>query len=186
MPLIVAGKQMSNGALAVAGGLVVGIVDTFLPWQPTTIPTVFGADSGGHDALRYWSGWLFLLVLLVGVAFFVMRTFVPRVAIPALPVADWMIYAGIAVIALLSALLWLATGGGSSNFDATYQGLPVYGVFIGICAAAAVAAGAYLMKTEPQPATKPLSAYQSPSASSPPPPAAPSVPAPPAPTVPSA
>lgn len=73
MPLNVAGKQMSNGALAVAGGLVVGLVDTFLPWHTTTFPTVLGSQSGGHDALGYWSGWVFFLAVIVGIAMFAIR-----------------------------------------------------------------------------------------------------------------
>lgn len=80
MPENVAGKRMSNGALAVAAGLIVGLVATFLPWHSTTVSTVFDADSGGHDALGYWSGWIFFLAVLVGIALFVMRTFVPPVA----------------------------------------------------------------------------------------------------------
>jgi hypothetical protein len=71
--LNVAGKQMSNGALAVAGGLVVGLVDTFLPWHTTTFPTVLGSQSGGHDALGYWSGWVFFLAVIVGIAMFAIR-----------------------------------------------------------------------------------------------------------------
>jgi hypothetical protein len=190
VPLNVAGKQVSDGALLVAGGAVVGIVDTFLPWHSTTIPTSFLTTtyaSGGHDALGYWSGWIFFLVLLVGIALFVMRTFVPQVAIPALPFPDWLIYTEIGVVALLCALLWLATGGGYSDFYAQYSALPGYssgpsfGLFIGIIAAVTVAAGGYLTKSEPQPATKRLSAYPSPSAPAAPP-APSSPPAPPAPS----
>lgn len=51
MPVNVAGKQMSNGALAVAAGLIVGLVATFLPWHSTTVPTVFAAVAvavGGY------------------------------------------------------------------------------------------------------------------------------------------
>lgn len=183
MPLNVAGKQWSNGALAVSAELIVGLVDTFLSWHSTTVPTVFGADSGGHDALGYWSGWIFFLVVLAGIALFVMRTFVPQVSIPALPFTNSMIYLGIGVVMLLAALLWLATGGGYANLYAAYSDLPGYssgpsfGVFIGIIAGAAVGAGGYLMKSDPQPATKPLSSYQAP-----PEPSAPSPPAPPAPS----
>jgi hypothetical protein len=189
VPLNVAGRQLSNGALTMGAGLIVGLVDTFLPWHSTTVPTAFGADSGGHDALGYWSGWLFLLVVLVGLALFVVRTFLPQVTIPALPFTDWMIYLGIGVVMLLSALLWLATGGGYANLYAAYSDLPGYssgpsfGVFIGIIAGAAVGAGGYMMKTDPQPATKPLSSYQAPPGSSAPsPPAASPPPAPPAPS----
>src|SRR5580692_4068170 len=139
----VAGKQLSNGALAVAGGLVVGLVDTFLPWHSTTIPVAFGTTSGSHDALGYWSGWIFFL------------------AIPALPSTDAMIYLAIGVVMLLCALLWLVTGGGYSGlYDqyatlAGYSSGPSFGVFIGIIAAAAVAIGGYLAKSDPQPATAP-------------------------------
>lgn len=192
MPLNVAGKQVSDGALLVAGGLIVGIIDTFLPWHSTTIPRAFLVTSGGHDALGYWSGWLFFLALLVGAVLFVMRTFVPQVAMPALPFTDSMIYLGIGVIGLVCALLWLVTGGGYSNLYASYAGVPGYssgpsfGVFVGIIAAAAVAVGGWMMKSDPQPATKPLSAYQSPSSSPPAPPTSSAPPAPPAPPLPSA
>lgn len=179
MPLNVAGRTLSNGALAVAGGLVVGLVDTFLPWHSTTIPLVLGTTSGSHDALGYWSGWIFFLAVLVGVALFVLRTFTPQVNIPAMPFTDAMIYAGIGVVMILCALLWLVTGGGYSGFYDQYASLagyssgPSFGVFLGIIAAAVVAVGGYLARSDPQPATTPLSAHQAQSAPPPPPPALP-------------
>jgi hypothetical protein len=178
VPLNVAGKQLSNGAIAVAGGLLVALIDTFLPWHSTTIPTFSGLDSGGHDALGYWSGWIFFLAILVGIALFVLRTFVPQVSIPALPFTDAMIYLGIGIVMLLCALLWLVTGGGYAGLydqyaaEAGYSSGPSFGVFIGIIAAAAVAVGGYLAKADPQPATAPLSSHQTQSAPPPPPPPA--------------
>lgn len=187
MPLNVSGKQMSNGALAVAGGLVVGIVDTFLPWHSTTYSSVYVADGGSHDALGYWSGWLFFLAAIIGVVLFGVRTFAPQVSMPALPFTDAVIYLALGVVMLLCALLWLVTGGGYASVYAYLRDLPGYstgpsvGVFIGILAGAVVSVGGYLVKAEPQPATKPLSSYQSPSSpSSTPPPAMPP-PAPPPP-----
>jgi hypothetical protein len=178
VPLNVAGKQLSNGALLVAGGLVVGLIDTFLPWHSTTVPTFYGADSGGHDALGYWSGWLFFLAVLVGIALFVLRSFAPQVSIPALPFTDAMIYVGLGVVMIVCALLWLVTGGGYAGLYAQYADLtgyssgPSFGVFIGIITAAAVAAGGYLARSDPQPATSPLGAQQTQSAPPPPPPPA--------------
>jgi hypothetical protein len=176
VPLNVAGKQLSNGALVVDVGLVVGLVDTFLPWHSTSVPTVFGIDSGGHDALGYWSGWFFFLAILVGIVLFVLRTFVPQVNIPALPFTDAMIYLGLGVVMLLCALLWLVTGGGYAGLYSQYADLagyssgPSFGVFIGIIAAAAVVVGGYLARSDPQPSTAPLSSHQVQSAPPPPPP----------------
>jgi hypothetical protein len=178
VPLNVAGKQLSDGAMVVAGGLVVGLVDTFLPWHSTAIPSVFGVESGSHDALGYWSGWIFFLAILVGLVLFVLRTFVPNVTIPALPFTDSMIYLGIGVVMLLCALLWLLTGGGYAGLydqyaaEAGYSSGPSFGVFIGIIAGAAVAVGGYLAKSDPQPATAPLSSHQAPPVPPPPPPPA--------------
>jgi hypothetical protein len=178
VPLNVAGKQLSNGAIAVAGGLLVALIDTFLPWHSTSVPVVFGVESGSHDALGYWSGWIFFLAILVGIALFVLRTFVPQVSIPALPFTDAMIYLGIGIVMLLCALLWLVTGGGYAGLydqyaaEAGYSSGPSFGVFIGIIAAAAVAVGGYLAKADPQPATAPLSSHQTQSAPPPSPPPA--------------
>jgi len=188
VPLNIAGKQTSNGTLAVAGGLIVGLVSAFLPWHSTTIPTVLGSTtSGSHNAFGYWSGWLFVLAVLTGIALFAVRNYVPDISIPALPFTDSMIYLGIGVVMLLCALLWLATGGGygsvyayASDFPG-YSSGPSFGVFIGVLAGVAVGAGGYLVQSEPQPATKPLSVYQTRPSPSDPPPAMPP-PAPPAPS----
>jgi hypothetical protein len=97
-----------------------------------------------------------------------------------------MIYLGVGVVMLLCALLWLATGGGyGSVYDqyaalAGYASGPSIGVFLGFITAAAVAAGGYLTKSDPQPATRPLSSYQ-PSWTPTPPPAMPPPAAPPPP-----
>ena len=132
MPLNVAGKQLSNGAIVVAGGLIVGLVDTFLPWHTTTFPTVLGGASGGHDV-------------------------VGRAVLP----------------------------GGHGGYRAIRRphlrpSREHAGSFLGIITAAAVAVGGYLMRSDPQPATRPLSSYQ-PSATPAPPPAMPPPAAPPPP-----
>jgi hypothetical protein len=176
VPLNVAGRLLSNGALAVGGGLILGLVTTFLPWHMTTIPASFLLESGSHDALGHWSGWLFLLAVLAGIALFSVRTFAPPRSVPAWPFTDAMIYVVVGAVMLLSALLWLVTGGGYGSADAHYSNIPgsstgpSFGLFIGVIAAAAVAVGGYLMKAEPQPATRALGTYLPSTASSPPPP----------------
>ena len=189
MPLNIAGKPLSNGSLAVSGGLVVGLIDSFLAWHSTSFPAGYVCTSlthcgytttvtGSHTAFGYWSGDIFFIAALVGLALFVLRTFVPQVTIPPLPFTDAMIYAGIGVVMLLCALLWLVTGGGYAQLYAGYSSGPSYGLFIGIIAAVAVGVGGYLMRLEPQPTIRPLSSYQSPptSAAPPAPPAPPPAP----------
>jgi hypothetical protein len=182
MPMNVAGRQISNGALAVSGGLVVGLIATLLPWHSTTIPTLLGANSGGHNAFGYWSGWIFFLAVLVGLVLIGMRTLAPQVSIPALPFTDSMIQLGIGVVMLLCAVLWLVTGGGYASVYAVYSHLtgyssgPSIGVFVAIIAGIVVTAGGYLMKADPQPVTAPLASHPALSSSRPPampPPAAP-------------
>jgi hypothetical protein len=191
MPVNVAGKPLSNGALAVGGGPIVALVASFLPWHSTSLPAGYICPTCGpnspyiasYSAFGYWPGWVFFIAVLAGIAFFVLRSFVPQVTIPALPFSDAMIYSGIGVLMLLCALLWLVTGGGYAR---EYVGLstqgpivssPGFGVFIAIIAAAALSVGGYLMRAEPQPATKPMSSYQSPaSPAAPPPPSSASAP----------
>jgi hypothetical protein len=181
VPINLAGRQESNGALLLIGGLIVGPASTLLPWHTTSVGTAYGVFSGSHDAFGYWSGWIFLLAALVGLALLVARRFVPPATIPTLPLADPLVQLGAGVVMLLSALLWLVTGGGyvpqaTSFSDAvSYSSGPSVGVFIGIIAGAAVVAGGYLMKADPQPATAPRSSHQSLSTS--PPPAPPPPPA---------
>ncbi len=164
MHLKVAGKSLSNGALVVGGGLLVALVSSFLPWHTTSLPndyvcsdnTACGPGSvfqASHDAFGYWSGSVFFIALLVGLALFVLRHFVPQASLPPFTFSDATIYAVIGVVMALCSVLWLVTGGGYAVYSALgpYSSAPGFGAFIGLIAAAAVVVGAYLMRAEPQP-----------------------------------
>ena len=175
----IAGRKLSNGDLAVGAGLIVALIAIFLPWYSASynvsgiagIPGYSGSVSTG--GFSYWTGWFFFLATLVGIALFALRTFVPTVAIPALPLNDAMTYVSIGAFMVVMAVLWLLLGSGAASVSGPgYSAGASFGLFIGIIAAAAVVVGGFLKRSDPQPATKPLSAYQTPSAPPPPPPSA--------------
>jgi hypothetical protein len=166
----VAGKKLSNGDIAVGAGLIVGFISVFLPWYSVSVSSSFGGFSTSAGGLSYWSGWFFFLAVIVGIALFVLRTFVPTVALPAMPLNDAMIYLILGAVMVVMALLWLvAYNGGGGSGNGFSEGIS-FGLIIGIIAGAAVLAGGFLKRSDPQPATKPMSSYQTPSA---PPPSAP-------------
>jgi hypothetical protein len=169
----IAGKKLSNGDVAIAAGLIVGLIAIFLPWYSSNYSVAGASFSASASGLSYWSGWFFFIFTLIGIGLFVMRTFVPTVAMPALPVNDAMVYSVIGVLMLVMALLWLIAGAPASVSGPGYSVGLSFGLIIGILAAIAVIVGGFLKRTDPQPATKPMSAYQTPAApppSSPPPP----------------
>jgi hypothetical protein len=175
----IAGKKLSNGDVAVAGGLLVGLITVFLPWYGVSYSySGVGLGAAGNfsssvGALSSWSGWLFFLAVLIGIALFVLRTFLSTAALPALPLDDAMLYLIAGIVMVVTALLFLLTYGGSGASGPGYSVGVSFGLFIGIIAGAAVAAGGFLKRSDPQPATKPLSAYQTPTtppSSAPPPP----------------
>jgi hypothetical protein len=180
----IAGKKLSNGDIAVGAGLIVGLVALFLPWYGFTYSSggILGvnpgfASSGSVGGLNYWTGWFFFLAVLVGLALIILRTFAPTVALPALPVNDAATYMVVGGVMVVMALLWLAVGAPASYSEPGFSAGVSFGLFIGLIAGVAVLAGGFLKRTDPQPAIKPFSAYQSQSI---PPPSAPPPPPPPA------
>jgi hypothetical protein len=166
----IAGKKLSNGDVAVAAGLIVALIAVFLPWYSSSASVGAASFSASASGLAYWSGWFFFIFTLIGIGLFVMRTFVATVAMPALPANDAMVYSVIGVVMLVMALLWLIAGAPASVSGPGYSAGLSFGLIIGIIAAIAVIAGGFLKRTDPQPATKPLSAYQTPTAPPPSPP----------------
>ncbi|MGO8686598.1 MAG: hypothetical protein ACLQT7_05330 [Candidatus Dormibacteria bacterium] len=174
MPAQIGGKTYSNGQLLIGGGLILALINWFIPWwwgysSSYTGSSEFGiaggSYSGGTSGFGLWSGILGFIVLLVLIALFALRTFAPQV-VPALPFADWMIYGVGGVFILLMVVLFLTYAGGASYSGAGYNfsaGISI-GFFVGLITAAAVAVGAWLSKTDPQPATAPLNFNQAPPA----------------------
>jgi hypothetical protein len=176
MPAQIGGKTFSNGELILGGGLVVALINWFIPWWWAYSFNYSGLagygvnSSGGTDGLGNWSGWLGFLVLLVLIVLFALRTFAPQV-LPALPAADYLIYAGGGVFILLMVVLFLTYAGGASFSGTGYSAGISIGFFIGLVAAAAIAVGGWLKKSDTQPATAPMN-FSAFNQSPPPPPPA--------------
>ncbi len=169
MPAI-SGRQFTNGDTAVGVGLVVAIIAVFLPWYSVSANCGgivgcaglnYSASAGG---LSYWTGWLFFLAVLAGLALFIVRTFMPHVTVPALPQTDAMLFTFIGVFMAVMAILWLLLGSGTTTSGPGYSAGPSFGLFVGLIAAVVVAIGGFLKRSEPQPATH---AYTTPGAGSP-------------------
>lgn len=123
----IAGKKLSNGDVAIAAGLIVGFIATFLPWYSVSYSysgTGLGSIGNFSDsvgALSGWSGWLFFLVVLIGIALFVLRTFLATVALPAMPLDDAMLYLIVGIAMVVTALLYLLTYGASGASGPGYS-----------------------------------------------------------------
>jgi len=152
----VAGRHYSNGDTAIGIGLVVAFIATFLPWYSASFSCGGSALCNGLNTsfsvsgLNDWPGWLFFLAVLVGLALFILRTFVPTFTIPQLPQTDAMIYMIIGIFMALMAIIWLLLFSSASYSGAGYSAGSSFGLYIGLIAAIAVAAGGFLKRSEPQ------------------------------------
>jgi hypothetical protein len=183
MPAQIGGRTYSNGELAIGGGLVLALINYFIPWWWTESSSYSGPNIAGLGGTNFSSGiggfgsiWgiLGFIVLLALIVLFALRTFAPNV-LPALPTADWMIYTGGGVFILLMVVLFLtyAGGAGGSYSGAGYSfssGISI-GFFVGLITAAAIAVGGWLTKGQVQPATAPMNFSGFNQAPPPPPPA---------------
>jgi hypothetical protein len=177
----IGGRKLSNGDAVIGGALVVGLITTFLPWYSASfncggIPGCGGLNTSvSVGALSYWTGWFFFLAVLVGLAFYILRTFVPTVALPAMPQPDAVLYMILGAFMAVMAILWLLLGSGTASVSGPgYSAGASFGLFIGIIAAIGVLAGGYLKRSDPQVvSTMPMSSgtmYGGPPSSPPPPP----------------
>jgi hypothetical protein len=166
MPAQIGGKTYSNGELAIGGGLILALINYFIPWWWSSSYSYSGSSvaglgsssaSAGIGGFGYWEGVIGFIVLLVLIALFAVRTFAPQV-IPALPVQDFMIYVVGGVVLLLTAVALLSYGGGASGsgFGYSYSSGISIGFFVALITAVAIAVGGYLTKSQAQPATAPM------------------------------
>ncbi len=162
MPTQIGGRTWSNTDLILGGGLVVALINWFIPWWWTFSFTYTGitgvaglSDSGGASGFSDGWGILGFIVLLALIALFAVRVFAPNV-LPPLPVADWTLYAGGGAFLVLMAVLFLTYAGGANDSGPGYhEGISI-GFFLGLLTAVVVAVGGYMKKSEPQPATQPF------------------------------
>jgi hypothetical protein len=178
MPAQIGGKTYSNGELILGVGLVVALINWFIPWWWAYSFNYSGiagsgglSSSGGTGGFGDIWGILGFIVLLALIALFVIRPFAPQV-LPALPAADYLIYAVGGVFILLMVVLFLTYAGTASVSGIGYSAGISIGFFIGLVAAAAIAVGGWLKKTDVQPATAPMNFSGFNQAPPPPPPAA--------------
>ena len=170
--MVVSGRKLSNGDMAVAIGALVGFIAVFLPWYSvsTSCSGAASAYCGGFSASTgglsdFW-GWLFMLGALIALVYIALRLFAPA-TVPALPLQDWMIFLILGAVMAGGALIFFLTtsgGGSSSGFGYSVSAGVSFGWFIGLVAAAAVAVGGFLKKSDPQPATAPLNIQRAPAA----------------------
>jgi hypothetical protein len=159
----VGGRNYSNGDTAIGVGLIVALIATFLPWYSASFSCSGSALCGGLNtsvsvsALNDWPGWLFFLAVLAGLALFVIRTFVPSVTLPTMPQPDAIIFASVGIFMAVMALLWLLTHNNGVS-GPNYSVGPSFGLFIGLIAGIAVAAGGFLKRSDPQPVATAYSA----------------------------
>lgn len=166
---VVGGRTYSNGDTAIGVGLIVALIATFLPWYSLSYSCSGSSLCGGLNtsasvsALNDIWGWLFFLGVLAGLAFFVIRNFVPTVTLPTMPQPDAILYAALGIFLAVMALLWLLTHSSSASGPGYSVG-PSFGLFIGLIAGIVVAVGGFLKRSDARPA---MQAYSSPGTGSP-------------------
>ncbi|HVA90372.1 MAG TPA: hypothetical protein VNL71_11080 [Chloroflexota bacterium] len=135
---------------------VVGLIVSFLHWYTASYSASFGgAGLSESTSISGWHGWGIVAVLLlivsgvVAVLPLIGITSV-RALVPSLPptVTDAMVLMGAGVIAVLTTILFMTTEGSGVSGPGYSEG-PSFGAYIGLICGIAVAAGGYLMRSEP-------------------------------------
>ncbi|HXT34280.1 MAG TPA: hypothetical protein VN837_01775 [Chloroflexota bacterium] len=156
---------LSLGRRLAVGGAVVAFVFSFLHWysysQSAQVSGVAG--YGWSSSIIGWHDWAFigLLFLIIGGLLALAPLIgLPSVRrfVPGLPptVSDAEVVMGAGVLAVVAILLFIVTEGSSTSgyFSAVYTSGALskgasYGAYIGLICGVAMAAGGYLMRSEP-------------------------------------
>jgi hypothetical protein len=131
---------------------VVGLIFSFFHWYTAS----YGEGPiSGSASISGWHGWAIISVLLLiasGVIAVLPLLGIPslRALVPNLPpmATDGMILLGAGVISALATILFMFTEG-SGYSGAGYSEGPSIGAYVGLICGIAVAAGGYLMRTDP-------------------------------------
>src|SRR5207302_3426393 len=167
-----AGRKLGTSDILVGAGLILGLITTFLPWYSASASVAGFSSSISINGFNYWSGVLFFIVVLIGLVFFGLRTFASTVNLPAMPLTDAAIYLVIGVFMAQLAVIYLIAATPGGYYGPGYSAGSSFGLWITLIAGVALAAGGFLKRNEPQPATRPMSSYGGSSSPPPPPPTA--------------
>ncbi len=156
-PQVQQAKQMwsnlTRGRQIALAAAVVGLIASFLPWY-----TVSGLGySGSASGWSGWQGYLTILGFIVAAVVVLLPLFgrSARGIIPSLPptLTDARLVMGAGAVALVGAVLYLTTANSGAGSVATAgSGISAgasIGLYIALVCAVAIAAGGYLMQTEP-------------------------------------
>jgi len=144
-------NALSTGRKIILIAGVVGLIDSFLHWYTVSVSagaySASGSDSG-------WHGWAFIAVLLfiVSGAWILLPMLGVQVKgiLASLPpnFTESRVVMGVGVVALLCTILFMITDGPSSTVPGMSSG-PSIGAYIGVIVSVAIAAGGYLIQSEP-------------------------------------
>jgi len=145
-------SNLTRGRQIALAAAVVGVIVSFLPWYSASASYLGQSVS---SSVNGWSSWGYLAILgfIVAAVVVLLPLFGRSVRgiIPSLPptMTDARLVMGAGGVALVGALLYLLTANKDSvNVPGVSVG-PSFGVYIALVCGAAIAAGGYLMQTEP-------------------------------------
>lgn len=143
-------RKRTIGTLVLAGALLIGPLSVFLPWQTESIDCntpqfCFSLSTQGSAT---GLGLTYFLLMLDLAGFFIVRTFATsRVTLPRLPVADWVIYLILGVVAV-----GVASVDGYLNTETapSYTAGPAFGWVLAMAAGTAISGAALLLANQPE------------------------------------